>query len=171
MRSLPGKYWVYRQISRKRPIRLVSMMAAKELALTISISEEAMARDLVAVRSAGLAIEKCFLLQWRQAAPSAQPDLYYTLKTRLWRPYDVFGGMPSIPFAFLSAGNQAEQGIWCMGCEHMNGQGAASILNPEEAHAERERLYAMLYTARPSVAFIEHLKNDVLAYFVRMSIT
>lgn len=116
MRSIPGTYFVRRSFSRLRPITLTSVRAAKELAIKIHGSTDAIARNLAKKRLRA-AIKRPYNVMWYHDAP-LQPfsqDIL-TLRSMGSAPNDEFGGMGSVAFPSM-LGNVVENGLWCRGCE------------------------------------------------------
>lgn len=102
MMSLPGDYHVGYQISRKRRCRLVSVMAAKKLALEQGSTSSSLAHGLEDKLNAGLSLEEYHTLRWLQEAsldPPTERPLWATSKANV--PADRYCGMASIAFPSL----------------------------------------------------------------------
>ncbi|KAF2010810.1 F-box domain-containing protein [Aaosphaeria arxii CBS 175.79] len=116
MRSIPGTYAVRTSKYRARPIRLISVRIAKELAIKVHGSAEAVARNLAAKRL-NMTLTKfreATLYQDAPLLPFSQDPL--TLESLSYYSGDSFEGMGAITFPSMS-GNDVENGLWCRGCE------------------------------------------------------
>lgn len=165
IRSIPGTYFVRHRISRQRITRLTSAKAAKELALKVHGSTEAMARNLAAKHLCTTDIQ-FYTAKWLQDAPlqplSKDP---LTLEFASNTPDDKFCGMGSVPFPSMS-GNRVENGLWCRGCERnfelFRGRkldrGVVSRLVPLGCDPF-QFMMGMQYYARSKVDFLEHAKH------------
>ena len=119
MMSLPGKYHVGYPISRSRRCRLVSVMAAKRLALDEGSTSTSLVQGLEAKRNAGLSLEEYYTLRWLQDAslePPTERPLWATSKANV--PNDRYCGMASVAFPSILDG-QLERGLWCLGCDKL----------------------------------------------------
>lgn len=165
MRSIPGKYFVQHRISRQRSIRLTSVKAAKELALKVHGSIEAMASNLAAKRM-HITRTSYHKTRWLQGAPlqplSQDP---WTLEIISNTPTDDFCGMGSVPFPSMS-GSSIENGLWCRGCERTFelyrsqklDRSVVSRLVP--LNCEPFQFFrGMQYCARSEAEFLEHAKH------------
>ena len=160
MRGIPGKYWVRYQISRSRPQRLVSVKAAKILALQVHGSKEDLARQLEPFRASGPPSPAYVKLHQLQRAPLKPLGPLSALDQRKdLRGNDEFCGMASIPFACCLAGKQVEHGIWCLGCKRANHDGPDRSLDPLETRYLRDSLGKMVYVAWSTNDFLEHIKR------------
>jgi hypothetical protein len=115
MRSIPGRYFVGHQISRRRQMKLTSVRAAKELGIVIHGSVENMAEALAAKRTR-LTIKEYHIFRHLQDAPLRPPlrDLS-RLPSEQNVPNDDYCSMASILFPSLSRDNPLESGLWCRG--------------------------------------------------------
>ncbi|KAK2739864.1 hypothetical protein FQN57_006440 [Myotisia sp. PD_48] len=103
MRSIPGVYEVGHEISRNRQLKLVSVRAAKEMALRFhgSLPKAASYTD-----------------RWYIEAPSNPMEIKPSLLPGAEiGPYDSSCGLASILFPCLLSKNTIENGIWCKGCD------------------------------------------------------
>lgn len=165
MRSVPGKYCVPHHISRQKPIWLTSVRAAKELALKVHGSLEALTRScpLDPCKLQEFQIE---ILNWYRQAPlhplSSDPVGMNDVENR---PRDRFGGMGSVPFP-SSIGGALEQGLWCRGCELTYENYATegidsetlSRLVPRDCHAD-QYLLRLQYRAWSRAELRQHAKH------------
>lgn len=121
MRSLPGKYHVKYSISRQRSIGLVCVGAAKRLALRELESEEQMPQKLEGDLSAGCLSEKQYYqLRHLQRAPLSPPGPEFHMQpVESNSTNDMYCGMASIPFPYLTPDKRVERGLWCLGCEQV----------------------------------------------------
>jgi len=102
LHSVPGQYYVRYSISSKRQLRLVSVRAAKELAIKENKSASSLAQDLENRRTAGLSLDEYYTQRWLQAAPFQSPQTGLTTRsTQAKVPNDKFCGMASILFPSL----------------------------------------------------------------------
>jgi len=162
MRSIPGKHFVRRSISRLRPIKLTSVHATKELAIKVHGSVEAIARNL-AIERLSTTTRKPYNAVWYQDAPLLpfSQDIL-TLKSIGNAPNDDFGGMGSIAFPSILE-NEVENGLWCRGCERTFelyrlqklDREVVSRLMPPGCDAFKF-LMGLQYRARSEVEFLEH---------------
>ncbi|KAF1952920.1 F-box domain-containing protein [Byssothecium circinans] len=169
MWSIPGKYCVPRSKSRQRSIRLTGVKAAKELALKVHGSLEALAMKYP-LNPLDLPPFKIDMLTWYRQAPlcplSQDP---HTINDVGVRPDDGFCGMGAIPFPSLLNGG-TEQGLWCQGCEltyeeyAIEGMDLTTLsrLVPQGCHA-KHFLLRMQYRAWSKADFLQHAKHYHLA--------
>lgn len=165
MRSIPGRYFVQHRISRQRPIRLTSVKAAKELALKVHGSTEAMARNLAAKRL-HITDTSYYKTKWLQDAPLqplSQDPL--TLENIRNTPADDFCGMGSVPFPSMS-GSSVENGLWCRGCERTFELYRSQELDRSVVSRLMylgcepfQFVMGMQYCARSEAEFLEHAKH------------
>ncbi|KAH8728358.1 F-box domain-containing protein [Phaeosphaeriaceae sp. PMI808] len=165
MRSIPGTYFVRRSISRLRPTTLTSARAAKELAIKVHGSTDAIAR-ILATKHLRTTIPKPYTGIWYQNAP-LQPfsqDIL-TLKSIGSVPNDEFGGTGSVTFPSM-VGNVVESGLWCRGCERTFelyrfqklDRDVVSRLAPLGCDAFRF-IKGLQYRARSEAEFLEHAQH------------
>ncbi|KAF2271828.1 F-box domain-containing protein [Westerdykella ornata] len=165
MWSIPGKYCVPRSKSRQRSIRLTSVKAAKELALKVHGSIEALEMKHPLDPQAHPAFKTDMLTWYRQAplCPLSQDPL--TINDVGIRPDNVFGGMGAIPFPSLLNGG-TEQGLWCRGCEMtydtymIEGLDVSTLsrLVPQGCPADLF-LLRVQYRAWSKAGFLQHAKH------------
>lgn len=165
MRSIPRKYSVKNSVSRQRPIRLTSVKAAKERALQVHGSIDAMARSLAEKRP-HMTLTKFYKTRWLQDAPlqplSQDPlTLEYVSNT----PNDDFCGMGCVPFPSMT-GSNIETGMWCRGCERTSQLYHDQKLNASEVSwlvppgCETYRyMNGIQYRARSEAEFLEHAEH------------
>ena len=123
LRSVPsGQYSVGKySISRLRPIGLVSVGAAKKLAITEGVSEDTMRAVTEAYHDeevGGLSEKDYDYYRFLHKArvTSDHQELSQQQPTSQDAPKDRYCGMGSLPFASLSPGKHVEYGLWCQGC-------------------------------------------------------
>ena len=118
LHSIPGVYSIRCKISRQRSRRLVSVRAAKELAIMVHGSAKKMAHAVAARQIAFASPHELFVYKYLQnASLNPQSQDPSTLPTYHNTPADDSCGMASIPFPSLSTNNALENGLWCRGCE------------------------------------------------------
>ena len=164
MLSLPGNYQVRFGVSVTRRRRLVSLAAAKKLAIDHFGSEERVAGLLEVRRTAGLSSQEYFDLRWLQAAPMQPPGPEISTRVKeADTPNDSCSGVASIPFPHLSTGNKLEHGLWCKGCEHTFRLWSQNGVVPDnfsrsldETENVRRALSAVRDRARSTTALLEH---------------
>jgi len=169
MRSLPGKYYVRCSISRKRQLRLVSVRAAKELAIKENKSTEYLAHSLENRRTAGTPSMDYYMLRWLQAAPLQPPGPELAVRSSGGNvpnvPNDMFCGMASVLFPSLLAGNRVDKGLWCLGCEkncrewYSNKSKEAGRRLAAPGGDVKHALYAMQSVARSEADFFDHIRH------------
>jgi hypothetical protein len=119
MLSIPGIYSVGHTISRKRRLNLVSVNAAKELAIKIhGLMENIMENTLISNRGRAVSEKEFYTFRWLQNAPlqpfKSDPVM---LPTEENKPNDDYCGMASILFPLLLPNRELESALWCRGCE------------------------------------------------------
>lgn len=104
MRSIPGRCRVPRERSRQRSIRFTSVKAAKDMALQVHGSLEALqARHPLDIQFHQL--QKVALWEWYRQAPSGPlPQDPATIKHGAARPDDPFAGMGATRFPSIVDG-------------------------------------------------------------------
>ncbi|KAF2802824.1 uncharacterized protein BDZ99DRAFT_454540 [Mytilinidion resinicola] len=167
MRSIPGKYRVAHSVSHQRSIRLTTVKAAKELALKVHGSLEALATKFPLDARNIATVNKLDTLTWyRQAELRPLSHDPLTIKDVGIRPRDNFCGMGAIPFPSLLK-NGTEQGLWCRGCEFTYKTGVAieemdpstlSGLVPQGCDAD-QFLLRIQYRAWSKADFLQHAKH------------
>jgi hypothetical protein len=163
IQSIPGTYSIDRRISRKRSIRLTSVREAKELALKVHGSSEAISR---ASKYANTRDFNFYKSRWLQAAPLeplAEDPL--SLKDVGNTPSDDLCGTGSVPFPSMSPSG-AESGIWCRGCERtfelyrldkLDWDTVSRLVPP--GCDPFEFLEGLQYRAMSQAEFLEHAKH------------
>ncbi|KXT08083.1 hypothetical protein AC579_10448 [Pseudocercospora musae] len=164
LHSLPGRYHVKHSVTSKRRLQLVSVRAAKELAIKQGKSVEYLKHYIQNRRIAGLPLDKYYKLRWLLEAPLQAPGNSILFQpTQANVPNDKFCGMASVPFPSLSTGSRIENGLWCLGCEK-----ACREWSPNRPHAAlshlvasgvdvKRTLYTMQHVARSEKEFVEHI--------------
>ena len=111
LRSIPGTYSVTRHTSRRKPLWLTSVRAAKSLAVEIhgSIQVVEALRQAVPLEPRGQYADRT-LLDAPMHRPTSNPMLM-KLKRNDW-----YSGLGCVAVPSLFAGS-LELGIWCRGCE------------------------------------------------------
>jgi hypothetical protein len=168
MWSISGKYRLpgsYRSKSSLYLIRLTSVRAAKELALKVRGSLEAL-ESIHPLNSEAILPHKLDLWRWYREAVLQQyiRDPCSVNDIRI-RPIDPHGEIGAIPFPSLLNG-RVEQGHWCRGCEFSYqqyeldemGYDTFAPLVPQGCHAE-QYLRRMQYRAWPMTGFLQHAKQ------------
>jgi drug/metabolite transporter superfamily protein YnfA len=166
LHSIPGVYSVRYRISRQRSIRLVSVRAAKELAISIYGSPEKLL-DAVVARRTYLEFGNIYAhlhnasLDPRGQDPSTLPNYPDMPKEK-----DKSCGMASIRFPSLSTNNVLENGLWCRGCEQAFGGSEFTQLPPNVAsnltpvgHKPPWVFQEMKDRARSRAEFLDHITH------------
>ncbi|KAF2430640.1 F-box domain-containing protein [Tothia fuscella] len=165
LRSIPGKYYVRRNISRLRPIKLTSVKATKELAIKVHGGVDVMSISQ-ATESLTATNRRPPNAIWYHNAPlKPYSQDILTVKGIGDAPTDEFGGMGSIAFPSMS-GSVIENGLWCRGCERtfelFRGQqidrDVVSRLVPPGCDAF-QFLNSLQYRARSEADFLEHAQH------------
>jgi hypothetical protein len=116
MRAIAGNYNVKHTISRRRPIQLVCVGAAKKLAIaenTLLSTRQAQRHQYSTPRSQ----TKLSMLRFWQGARLAPPGPQLFMKPTVnFEPNDMYCGMASLQFPYLVPGNPVEHGLLCRGC-------------------------------------------------------
>jgi len=167
MRSLPGKYCVRYNISRERPVRIVSIRAVKELAVKEHKCGDHLAPELEAKRDIGGSMKYYYKFRWLQAAPLQPPGPGLAHRpSEANKPEYQYCGMASIPFPSLSTGHRVEYGIWCRGCEETCRSWSPNKPFREEVFRFyppgadiKTGLYKMQQVARSESAFFTHIAH------------
>jgi hypothetical protein len=130
LRSIPGQYSVRSSISRKRPIRLVCVGAAKKLSIAEHVSDKELSAYLdlyVATRNRGF-------FQYLQKASITPPQQELWLQSSGQdAPNDRYCGTGSLPFPSLSPDKHVEHGLWCKGCELVSREWSSNDPIPEHS--------------------------------------
>lgn len=115
MLSIPGRYSVGHTVTTRRPVKLVSLKRAKELAIYIHGSQDAM--QTVARSRIGLDVAQTKLktIEWL-SRPSE--DAPFTVCANV--PNDPYCGMASTVFPMMRSDGTLEHGLWCRGCRKMS---------------------------------------------------
>ena len=119
VRSVPGRYSVGYEISRQRPIGLVCVGAAKQLATADGgFDDEGMAAYVETLHdSCGLSDKDYdYFLHLQKARLTPPQQKLWLLPSGSENTNDRYCGMGSLPFASLSPGKHVEYGLWCQGC-------------------------------------------------------
>lgn len=163
LHSVPGKYYVKYTISSKRRHRLVSVRAAKELAIAHGKSAEHLARALQDQRAAGLSPKKYRTLRWiSTAALQAPGEEILSRPSEANVPNDRFCGMASVPFLALPTNGGVERGLWCLGCEEVSRDFQPNRPNEALSHLVAPgidvtaKLFTMQHVARSEHDFLKH---------------
>lgn len=167
LRSIPGVYSVRNKISRKRPILLTSVGAAKELALRVHGSTKAL-ENISAAKQSHMSIQnfrKYTRLVAAPLEPLSQDPL--TLDHTSNIPQDEFNGMGHVPYPSMSKCGTVENGLWCRGCERTFeiyrsrglDQAVISSMVPHGANITFQYIMGMQYRARSRSEFLEHAKQ------------
>lgn len=116
MRSIPGKYRIGHGITRRRPLRLVSVRAAKMAAITVHGTI-----DILDDRDSSYTNQEVkdfdFFTFLRNAPLEPLGNNPSRMPTRGDPVSDDYCGMASIFFPSLSPSGVLEEGLWCRGCE------------------------------------------------------
>ena len=168
MWSIPGTYRLpgsYGSKSRLYSIRLTSVRAAKELALKVHGSLEAL-ESIHPLNPEAVPPPQLALWSWYREAV-LQPDIRDPcLANDIGiRPTDPYGGMGAISFPSLLNG-RVEQGHWCLGCEFAYQQYELDEMSydwlarlvPSGCDAE-QYLRSMQYRAWPMAGLLQHAKQ------------
>ncbi|KAJ2967696.1 hypothetical protein NQ176_g9537 [Zarea fungicola] len=112
-RSLSGKYCVLFDISRTRPLHLVSVRAAKKLALQVHGSEAAVTSHVPSARLSNNLQGNLALLQHTQLDFSKHDPFLGSNPGNDW-----YNGMATIRFPHLPVAHEdSDWGSWCRGCK------------------------------------------------------
>jgi hypothetical protein len=163
LRSIPGQYSVRYSISRKRPIRLVCVGAAKKLSIAENVSE----RDLSACLDLHGATADHGFFQYLQKASITPPQQELWLQSSGQdAPNDRYCGMGSLPFPSLSLDKHVEHGLWCKGCELVRREWSSNDPVPEHlAHLvlpgrrAENVVYRYQEIARSKAEFLAHVEE------------
>jgi hypothetical protein len=124
LRSVPGgEYSVgCDSISRLRPVGLVSVGAAKKLAIAEGVSEDTMRAVTEAYHDkevGGLSENDYDYYRFLQKARITLPqqELLQQQPRSQHAPKDRYCGMGSLPFPSLSQDKHVDHGLWCKGCQ------------------------------------------------------
>jgi len=163
MRSIPGSYSVSYQISRKRPLRLLCVGPAKQLALLENGDFEARLESKYhnrLVSQKDYYKYKSFMAELDDVPRSSMSNIGN----------DEYCGMASIPFPHLTAEHAIDEGYWCLGCEltsqtwRDDGLTPAELsrLNPITTLRRRDyQLRELAQRARSSAGLLEHLPHCI----------
>ncbi|KAK2805004.1 hypothetical protein FQN51_001098 [Onygenales sp. PD_10] len=167
MCGIPGTYSVGHHVSRKRKVRLVSVRAAKEVAIKIHGSIAAIAPTGPVMGEGGARIREFHTYKSLLDAPleplSQNPS---TLPSQEIAPRDRYCGMASVPFPSLQPDGSVEHGLWCRGCalmweDYRFGQLASDVVT-QLSVPEVSTYYVLLgrrQRARSKPEFLEHIKS------------
>jgi hypothetical protein len=164
MLSIPGRYFVGRNIARKLRLKLVSVKAAKLLAIKVHGSIKTMFEIFRAREYERDG--RVYLYQWLLKAP-LEPISPTELEEPSWgiHPGDKYCGMASIVFPSLSPTNTTMQAIWCRGCEWLSRQSGSetpendlSRIIPPGAYP-LSVLQALKFRDWSTAEFLEHIKT------------
>ena len=168
MTSIPGKYRLpggYGSKSRLSSVRLTSVRAAKEKALKVHGSLEAL-ESIHPLNPEAVPPYKLDLWRWyREAVMQPQICDPCLVNDSGIRPVDPYGGMGAIPFPSL-LNDRVEHGHWCRGCEFAYlqfgvdelGYDALARLVPRGCDADLY-LRRTQYRAWPTTGFFQHEKQ------------
>ena len=133
LRSVPsGQYSVGKySISRQRAVGLVSVGAAKRLAIAEGVPEETMRVVTEACHDGevgGLSdIDyEYYRFLHKTRITAAQQELWQQQSTSQVVPKDWYCGMGSLPFPSLSLDKHVENGLWCQGCALVSSEWSSS---------------------------------------------
>ncbi|EPE35384.1 F-box-containing protein [Glarea lozoyensis ATCC 20868] len=167
MRSIPGYYIVWHAHTRKRRFELVSVKAAKELAIKVHGSVEKMSEKLYVKSVNGLSVKNYTKFRFLQDAPLQQP--YKDPSSLLWGTpdeQDDYCGMAAVAFPFVMQRNSPEDGVWCGGCNRTYQQFVRRRLPPQvildkipPGIRESDSLLNAVHRARSKAGFQEHIKH------------
>ena len=151
------------EISRKRHYRLLSVRAAKELALMEGASIETLSQDLEHRRTTGVRVDlyycdRWYFDRWLQAAPLEPLGKRFALRpSQANVPDDKFCGMASVPFPSLLPEDRVGNGLWCLGCEK-NYYDWHSSASGVPGDTERTS-YESKGVERSETEFLEHIRQ------------
>ena len=134
VRSVPGRYSVGYEISRQRPIGLVCVGAAKQLATADGgFDDEGMAAYVETLHdSCGLSDKDYdYFLHLQKARLTPPQQKLWLLPSGSENTNDRYCGMGSLPFPSLSPDKRVEHGLWCKGCELVSKESRRSYPIPE----------------------------------------
>lgn len=118
--TLTGRYWVVYMKEVRRRWRLVSVKHAKSAALEKHGTTEALIAFLPPSTDG---LDSVAFTRWHSHSTMINAPLHGLPKhpslipTRANQPIDLFPGLGAVPLPFLNADGEAEQGLWCRGCE------------------------------------------------------
>jgi hypothetical protein len=166
MHSIPGKYGVRFQVSRRRVYRLVSVKQAKQLGIEVHGSIGNLAKFIPSPRTGKMTSREFWILKHFHEAPLEPPGCDMSrLPEKSNLVEDGFGGMASIRFPYLTEAG-ADYGRVCRGCQitydhHRHGLLPTSVLSelaPPGVGPHRP-LLAILTRLRSRDGFLEHIKH------------
>jgi hypothetical protein len=119
MRSIPGTYNIEHRRSRRRPLELTSVKAAKELTIKVHGSAKVITKKLQAKMMApGIPVAEYRRLRYlRRALVQQHAQELFKPRYKPTDPRDQFCGMASVHFPSLTQKDTVEKGLWCCGCE------------------------------------------------------
>lgn len=119
MLSLPGVYHMQGRQFRQTRLRLLSVKAVKELAITIHGSEENLKARLPGNPKIAASMRQSWKFRFFHEAPLERPcqDLLARLQPSFWAPADNFIGMASMPCPSILPNRISDDGMWCRGCD------------------------------------------------------
>ena len=166
MHSIPNLYSVGKPISRRKPLRMVSVRAAKELALFIYGDDTSAHFSSIIQRALEQPTLNFKLPAYRllQDAPLEPFDRDPLRVPPTWSE-DEYAGMATICFPSLLGGSEIEHGLWCRGCEWTSEHCRAQIMSPATAtslaHGQDPESYFLELSrrARSTAGFLEHVKS------------
>lgn len=161
-RSLPGKYCVVFGISRARPLRLVSVRAAKKLALQVHGSEAAVTSHVPSTRLSDKLQGSFELLQRTQLEFSKHDPFLDTMPGNDW-----YNGMATIRFPHLPATHEvSDWGSWCRGCKLVWQQADHNELDTAQMsqfvpqdHHPGSFCFRLAFREWPSAGFLGHARS------------
>ncbi|KAF7558417.1 hypothetical protein G7046_g5739 [Stylonectria norvegica] len=162
MSSIPGSYGITQKKSRRR-CRLISVSAARDLGILVHGSAAKMAEALRSRHEGEDIIADLSFLQG-ESHPRGSDPLAASLQASI--PDDSLFGMASIPFPSLSTMGDAQEGIWCKGCDWSHERfrtgrvtiDAFSDMLPLDVYPSRV-LLGMARRARSRNGFLEHVQH------------
>lgn len=163
MLSLPGTYGVARK-STQVAHKLVSVSAAKELAISIYGCAENLAQVVVRRTPNTQAAYTDRYLQAVFSDATSSDSLMIPNQGGVG--VDRYFGMASIPFPSLAIRDDVEHGLWCKGCEstykqYKNGQLSAQVtanMVPADCNPDRV-LFGMIRRARSRIGHLAHIRQ------------
>ncbi|KAK2808631.1 hypothetical protein FQN50_004495 [Emmonsiellopsis sp. PD_5] len=167
MCSIPGTYSVGHRVSRRRKVRLVSVKAAKEVAIKVHGSIAVITPTEPVTGQGGARIQEFYKYKQLLDAPleplSQNPS---TLPSQRFALSDRYCGMASAPFPSLQPDGSVEHGLWCRGCALMwedfrFGQLAADVVTQLSVPGVSTNyvLLGLHQRARSKSEFLEHIKS------------
>lgn len=165
-RSLPGGYYVKFHIERSRPQRLVSVAAAKKLALKLHGGTEAsLATHLRSRPAQASSRSKGVFTHLRRAQLVFQNHDPRIVCVEENATNDFSNGMASILFPVVRRhGNTANHGTWCRGCQwfwrdfHLLPKDVVARIVPQ-SHAPSSFCYTLALREWSNEGFIDHAKS------------